>query len=91
MEQQFGTSHTRLISKLAEARQATGEKQNQAILDVLDMLVRDHGEMHRYLVQSRTAWSGDIDVTGTPGSMPGGENRPQTRIPEDDTNPRSPK
>lgn len=90
LEQQLAASQQRLISKLAEARQASGEKQNQAILEVLEQLVRDHGEMHRYMVQARTAWTGDMDSLTAPSAAPGLEKRPPSQN-QDPENPRNPK
>ncbi len=61
MEQRMQRSHEDLLKRLGEARQLSGERQTTALFDVIQQLLREQAELQRYLVQSRTAWTGDLD------------------------------
>jgi len=76
LEQRMERSNQELLKKLGDARQLTGERQNAALLDVLQMMLRENMELQKYLVQSRSSFTGDIDMQG---EVPTGENPPAAR------------
>jgi hypothetical protein len=59
MEQRLDQTNQDLIKRLGQARSFTGERQNAALLDLLQQMLLDNAEMHRYLIQSRLAWTGE--------------------------------
>lgn len=61
MEQRMQRSQEDLLKRLGEARQLSGERQSTALFDVIQQLLKDQADMQRYLVQSRTTWTGDFD------------------------------
>lgn len=88
MEQRMATKNQELLRKLGEARQLTGEKQNAAVLDVLQQVLLEHGQLQQYLVQSRTAWTGDLDTSTL--SNPGDTKNPSDRTTNPDRKPGEP-
>ena len=77
MEQRLDQSNQDLLKRLGQIRSLSGERQNAALLDLLQQMLRDNVDMHRYLVQSRMTWSGDETMatpegaatTTTPGQL----------------------
>ncbi len=70
MEQRIEQSNAEQLRKLGEIRAMPAERQNAALLDLIQQMLRDQAEMHRYLVASRTAWTGDVNMSDdsqTPG------------------------
>jgi hypothetical protein len=65
MEARFQRSQEDLLRRLGEARQLSGPRQTDALFDVVQQMLRDQAELHRYLTQARTAWSGDIELDPT--------------------------
>lgn len=87
MEHRLQQSNDDLLRRLGEARQMTGERQTNALFDVVQQLLQEQENLRMYLVQSRTAWTGDIeDEMDEPG-------RPDTnpRDPQDPREPREPR
>jgi hypothetical protein len=82
MEQRMQRSQEDLLRSLGEARRLTGTRQTEALFDVIQGMMREQAELQRYLIQSRTAWTGDLtpeepsdgemieDDAGTTGSAP---------------------
>lgn len=70
MEQRMQRSQEELLRSLGEARRLTGTRQNEALFDVLQGMLREQAELQRYLIQARTAWTGDL----TPVDQSDGEN-----------------
>lgn len=67
MESRMQRSNEELLERLGQARALSGERQTTALFDVIQQLLRDNAEMQRYLVTSRTAWTGDLgDETSNP-------------------------
>lgn len=60
MESRMQRSNEELLERLGQARALSGERQTAALFDVIQQLLRDNAEMQRYLVTSRTAWTGDL-------------------------------
>lgn len=60
MEQKMQRSHDDVLKRLGEARRLTGERQTNALFDVIQQMLRDQEDLQRYLVTSRAAWTGDI-------------------------------
>lgn len=75
MEQRMQRSQTDVLKRLGEARQLSGERQTAALFDVLQQMLRDQADLQRYLTQSRTLWTGDIDI----------DDQLQDTLQEDDT------
>ncbi|MBC7771591.1 MAG: hypothetical protein H7210_03765 [Pyrinomonadaceae bacterium] len=61
MEQKLLRSQEELLKRLGEIRQLSGERQMTGLFDLVQQMLKDQGEMAQYLVQSRTAWTGDMD------------------------------
>ncbi len=95
LEQRMERSNQDLLKRLGEARALTGERQTTATLDLLQQILQDQAELRRYLVQSRTAWSGDIELPNEnerstierPTSVPTGTAPPTNNVPLTNTNP----
>lgn len=67
MEQRMQRSQEDLLKRLGEARQLSGERQTTALFDVIQQMMKDQADLQRYLIQSRTMWTGDLDLgEGTP-------------------------
>ena len=56
-----------LLRRLGEARQLSGARQNEAILDILQRVLQEHQEMQRYLAMARATWAGEDEL---PSSAP---------------------
>jgi hypothetical protein len=80
MEQRMQKSHEDLLKRLGEARQLSGERQTTALFDVMQQILRENAELQKYLVQSRTAWTGDLDSNDSEEP----EAPAETRAPERD-------
>ncbi|MCC6676381.1 MAG: hypothetical protein IT436_04490 [Phycisphaerales bacterium] len=65
MERRMGDSNRELMRKLSEARSMTGPQQNQAMLDLMQQILQEHQQLHEYLVQARTGWTGDLEGMDT--------------------------
>ncbi len=66
MEARMDKSNQDVLRRVGEARQLTGERQNRALLDLLQSMVQDRSDLQRYLVQSRSTWTGDdFEESGT--------------------------
>lgn len=74
MEQRMEQTNKDLLRRLGEARQLTGERQSAAVLDILQQVLREREEMQKYLVFSRTGWTGEM--AGTDEATPVEEPRP---------------
>jgi hypothetical protein len=62
MEQRMQQSQQDLLKRLGEARQLSGERQTNALFDVIQQMMKEQAELQRYLSQSRAVWTGDVDV-----------------------------
>jgi hypothetical protein len=76
MEQRMQRSHDDLLKRLGQARQLSGQRQTDALFEVIQQMLQDEADLQRYLVQSRTAWTGD--VAGAEGEPESGEPAPET-------------
>jgi hypothetical protein len=68
MESRMNLSNQALLKRLGEVRTMPPEKQNAALADVIQQMLLDQGQMQKYLVQARTAWTGEVE--GLPAEMP---------------------
>jgi len=74
MEQRMERSNQELLRKLGEARQLSGDKQNTALMDILQQVLQDRAMIQQYLVHSRGLWTGDLPrVEETEGSAADGQ------------------
>ncbi len=64
MEQRLEQSNAEQLRKLGEIRAMPAERQSAALLDLVQQILRDQADLHRYLVASRTAWTGDVSMPG---------------------------
>lgn len=86
MEGKMSRSNDELLRRLGEVRSLPAERQNAALFDLLQQMIRDNASLQQYLVQSRTAWSGEFDFPPETGS--GRERRdnptsnPDTQTPQ---------
>ena len=86
MEQRMQRSQEDLLRSLGEARRLSGTRQTEALFDVIQGMMREQAELHRYLTQSRTAWTGDLSPEDpSDGEMiendGGTDNTPDARPP----------
>lgn len=63
LERRMDESNRDLMRRLGEARQLTGQAQINGLFDVMQEVLREHQQLHDYLVQARTGWSGDMELT----------------------------
>lgn len=68
MEQKMLRSQEDLLKRLGEVRQLSGERQMNALFDLVQQMLKEHGEMAQYLVQARTVWTGDIETAAPAGT-----------------------
>lgn len=61
MEGKLTRANEDLLKRLGDVRSLPAERQNGALYDLLQQMIRDNATLHQYLVQSRTAWSGELD------------------------------
>ena len=61
MEGKLTRANEDLLKRLGDVRSLPAERQNAALYDLLQQMIRDNATLHQYLVQSRTAWSGELD------------------------------
>lgn len=63
LERKMQKNQEDLLRRLGEARQLTGERQSEAILDLLQQVLLSQKEWHNYITQSRTMLSGEIELS----------------------------
>ncbi len=60
MEQRMNTNNATLTKRLGEIRSMTPERQNAAMFDLVQQMLMEQAQLNQYLVQARTAWTGDL-------------------------------
>lgn len=84
MERKFQQSQADLLKRLGDVRSMTGERRENALYDLLQTMMRNQSELNDYLVQTRTAWTGDFEdaidanPNANPDANPNNPNRPAT-------------
>jgi hypothetical protein len=53
-----------MLKRLGEIRQMSPERQSGATMELLQQMLRNQAELQQYLVQARSAWTGDVMVEG---------------------------
>jgi hypothetical protein len=87
MEQRMQRSQEDLLKRLGEARTLSGDRQNAALFDVLQQMMREQAELQRYLVQSRSVWTGDVgDEVQQDGDQDMDAPATDTRAPNNNNN-----
>ena len=61
MEERIAQSNQEILRKVGEARRLEGARQNAALMDILQDLLKNQNDLQLYLVQARTAWTGDLE------------------------------
>ena len=85
-EQRFEKSTQDHLRRLGEVRNLAGERQNAALLDLLQQMLQDRVELQRYLADSRAMYTGDVSLPQD-SSPAGGDNRSkQVATPPADAN-----
>lgn len=59
LEERLTQSNQAMMKRLGEARRLEGDRQNAALFDIIQELLKNQNDLHQYLVQARTAWAGD--------------------------------
>ncbi len=93
MERRMTETNDRLTQRLGEIRALSGERQNAALYDLLQEMLQAQSQMQEYLVQSRTAWTGELDVPEAglgSGDESVGNQRPGRNANPRDREPREP-
>lgn len=62
IEQRLSQANQDSLRRLGEIRQLGGERQNAALMDLFQQVLRDQAAFQQYLVQTRTLLTGDIDA-----------------------------
>lgn len=68
METRLNESNQALLKRLGELRNQPVERQTAGLADILQAVLLNQAEMHKYLVQARSAWSGEMEEPATKGS-----------------------
>jgi len=58
LEARLAESNDVLLQRLGEARRLRGERQTNALFDVMQDMLQQNAEMQRYLAAARVAWAG---------------------------------
>ncbi len=82
MEQRLDQSNQDLMRRLGQVRQLSGDRQNAAMMDLVQQMLQNNADMQRYLVEARMGWLGLPDEAATDSTT---DEQPQTAVP--DTNP----
>ena len=97
MEQRMQRSNQELLRRLGEARSLSGDRQSNAVMELLQQFLADQADVQRYLIQARAAWSGDeLDTNPdqmTPRNAPddGADQTPDLAPRTSPAAPRTPK
>lgn len=87
MEQRLEKGNQDLMKRLGDVRSMPADRQNAALLDVLQQVLIQHQTMQQYLVAARTGWSGDFDMaTADMKRTPNGNNTTGITAVQDNTN-----
>lgn len=90
IEQRLLRTQQDMLKRLGDVRQLSGERQLTGLFDLVQEMLKQHGELTQYLIQSRTAWSGELDspapITPNP-NLPGSQNERQDGITRPATTP----
>lgn len=78
MEQRFERSTQENLRRLGELRSLPAERQSQAMHELLRQMLNDQVELQRYLVQSRTLLTGQMEFTDQ--SQPGTATDPNAPV-----------
>lgn len=85
-EQRMVRSNEMLTRRLGEIRTMAPERQSGALLDLVQQMLQDQAQLNRYLVQARTAWSGDLDPNQIdPNTQQPNQGTPQSPTPGSQT------
>lgn len=69
-EQKLDKSNQDMLKRLGEIRQLSTDRQNGATMELLQQMLRNQAELQQYLVQARTAWTGDVVLAGESDAAP---------------------
>lgn len=82
MEERLDKSNADLMKRLGDVRTMAPEKQNAALMDLMQQVLMQQKMLHQYLVTARTGWTGDFDMatadTRKPGNGAAGTDDRQT-------------
>lgn len=76
MEQKFERGNAEMLRRLGEVRSLPPERQNNALFDLLQQMLRDNAELQKYLTLSRLAWTGE-PANAAPNETPRDPGDPQ--------------
>lgn len=62
MEQRMERSSRDMLRRLGDVRQMNGDRQHAALMDLLQQMLQEQAELQHYLVQTRTAFTGEVDA-----------------------------
>ncbi len=60
LESRLTVSNQALLKRLGDVRTQSPEKQMAGLMDVVQQMLLDQAQLENYLVQARTAWSGEM-------------------------------
>lgn len=95
LEEKMAKTNLDLLKRLSDVRQLSPDKQSAATMDLLQKILKSQTETQRYLVYSRSMWTGDVqggqpqDGNGGMNGLPSdGQNNPAN--PAENTDPTNP-
>jgi len=85
-EQRFEKSTQDHLRRLGEVRNLNGERQNAALLDLLQQMLQDRVDLQRYLADSRAMYTGDVSLPQDSSPSSGDNRSKQVATPPADAN-----
>ena len=82
-EQRFEKSTQDHLRRLGEVRNLNGERQNAALLDLLQQMLQDRVDLQRYLADSRAMYTGDVSLPQDSSPSSGDNRSKQVATPAD--------
>lgn len=71
LEARMSQSNQALLKRLGEVRTLAPDRQNAALMDLLQQFLLDQAQLQRYLVQARSAWTGELEgASSDPSAEP---------------------
>lgn len=87
LERRMDDNNKDLMKRLGDVRQMRGEAQTAGMLDLMQQILKEHQELHDYLVQARTGWTGEMELNQE-GVRRDPEYRGEPARPSTDATPR---
>ncbi len=83
LERAMTERNQRLVQQLGDVRRLPADRQNAAVLDLLQDILQENAQLQQYLAQSRTLFTGDLNdaTTSRPGTNQPRTNRPASNQP----------